>query len=64
VTGKTLTAAKAAIKKAKCAVGKVTKKSSAKVKKNRVISQKPAPGKKLAGGAKVNLVVSKGKKRS
>ncbi len=64
VTGKTLTAAKAAIKKAKCAVGKVTKKASAKVKKGRVISQKPAPGKKLAKGAKVSLVVSKGKKSS
>jgi beta-lactam-binding protein with PASTA domain len=31
------------------------------VKKGRVISQKPKPGKRLRNGAKVNLVLSKGK---
>jgi hypothetical protein len=64
VTGKMLASARAAIKKAHCSVGKVTKKASAKVKKNRVISQKPSPGKKLAKGAKVNLVVSKGRRHA
>jgi hypothetical protein len=64
VKGKTLTAAKTAIKKAHCSVGKVTKKASAKVKKNHVISQKPSPGKRLAKGSKVSLVVSKGKKHA
>jgi uncharacterized delta-60 repeat protein len=62
VKGKTLTAAKRAIRKAHCSVGKVTKAFSGKVKKGRVISQKPKPGKKLAVGSKVKLTVSKGKK--
>jgi uncharacterized delta-60 repeat protein len=63
VKGKTLTAAKKAIRKAHCSAGKVTKAFSRKVKKGRVISQKPQPGKKLAAGSKVKLKVSEGKKR-
>jgi PASTA domain-containing protein/List-Bact-rpt repeat protein len=62
VKGKKVRAAKRAIRKAHCSVGKVTKAFSAKVKKGRVISQKPKPGKKLAAGSKVKLKVSKGKK--
>ena len=41
-----------------------TKAFSDKVKKGRVISQKPRPGKKLAVGSKVKLKVSRGKKKS
>ncbi len=63
VTGKKLAAAKTAIKKAKCAVGRISKAFSRRVKKGRVISQKPAAGKTVAFGTKVNLVVSKGKRR-
>jgi beta-lactam-binding protein with PASTA domain len=59
--GKTLKAAKRMLTKAHCKPGRITKKFS-RVKKGRVISQKPKPGKHLAAGAKVNLVVSKGKK--
>ncbi len=59
--GKTLAAARDALTSAHCAAGKVTKKFS-RVKKGRVISQRPAPGTSLAAGAKVNLVISKGKK--
>ena len=59
--GKTLAAARGALTSAHCATGKVTKKFS-RVKKGRVISQRPAPGTSLAAGAKVNLVISKGKK--
>jgi len=62
VKGKKLAAAKSAIKRAHCSVGKVTKAFSARVKKGRVISQKPSPGKKLAAGSKVKLKVSKGRK--
>ena len=61
VKGKKLAAAKTAIKRAHCSVGKVRKAFSARVKKGRVISQKPAPGKRLRAGSKVNLKVSKGK---
>ena len=59
--GKMLRAAKQAIRRAHCSVGKVTKAYSAKVKSGRVISQHPKPGKKLAAGSKVKLSLSKGK---
>ena len=60
--GKKLRAAKRAIKRAHCSVGKVTRVYSTKVKKGRVISQKPKPGTKLAAGSKLSLKVSKAKK--
>lgn len=59
VVGKTLTAAKAAIKSAHCSVGAVTTAPSAKPKRT-VLAQKPKHGKRLKPHAKVNLVVSKG----
>jgi hypothetical protein len=62
VKGKKLRAAKQAIRRSHCSVGRVTRAFSTKVKKGRVISQKPKPGKKLAAGSKVKLKVSKGKK--
>ena len=61
VVGKTLAAAKKALIAAYCGVGKITKVSS-KLKKGRVVAQKPKPGKHLKNGAKVALKVSKGKK--
>jgi beta-lactam-binding protein with PASTA domain len=63
VKGKKLPAAKLAITKAHCSVGKVTRTFSKSVKKGRVISQGRKPGTTLAAGSKVNLKVSKGKKR-
>jgi uncharacterized delta-60 repeat protein len=61
--GRKLAAAKNLIKAKQCAVGKVKKKFSKKVKKGRVISQSPAAGKKVAAATKVNLGVSKGPRR-
>jgi PASTA domain/Divergent InlB B-repeat domain len=61
VKGKKLKVAKRALAKARCKPGKITRKFS-KVRKGRVISQKPKPGKHLPASAKVNLVISKGKK--
>ena len=61
VKGKTLAAAKSALTTAHCKAGKVTKKFS-KVKKGHVTSQRPKPGTNLAAGAKVKLVISRGKK--
>jgi uncharacterized delta-60 repeat protein len=60
--GKTLRAAKRALTKAHCSVGKRTRASSPKVGKGRVIASKPGAGRTLARGAKVGLQVSKGKK--
>jgi uncharacterized delta-60 repeat protein len=62
VKGKTLRAAKRALSRAHCSAGKVTKAFSAKVKKGRVISQRPRPGTNLAAGSKVKLKISKGKR--
>jgi Regulator of chromosome condensation (RCC1) repeat/PASTA domain len=60
LVGKKLAAAKRAIGKAHCAVGKVTKVSSKRVKKGRVISQKPKPSTTRPAAWQVALRVSKG----
>lgn len=59
VKRKTLTAAKKAIKKAGCTVGKVRSKKSTKVKPGRVISQSVKAGRVVKAGTKVGLTVSK-----
>jgi Divergent InlB B-repeat domain/PASTA domain len=58
--GKGLAAAKRQIKAHDCSVGKIRRAFSTKIKKGRVISQKPKAHKRLKHGAKVNLVVSRG----
>jgi hypothetical protein len=60
VVGKTLKAAKRALTRSYCAVGKVTTVASSKVKKGRVVSQKPKHGKRLKAHTKIRLVVSRG----
>jgi beta-lactam-binding protein with PASTA domain len=55
--GKKLGAAKIAIRKAHCSVGKVTKVKSTRKHRNRVLSQNPRPGTHLKKGAKVSLKV-------
>jgi alpha-tubulin suppressor-like RCC1 family protein len=63
VKGKTLAVAKRTLARANCSLGKVTRSYSTKVKKGLVISQKPSARRSLAKGAKISLVVSKGKHR-
>jgi uncharacterized delta-60 repeat protein len=60
---KALAAARSAVTRALCSVGTVKRTYSAKVGKGRVISQRPAPRTRLAELAKVNLVVSRGRRR-
>jgi hypothetical protein len=60
VKGRTLVSAENAIVKGGCAVGRVTRTKSRRVKKGRVISQSVAPGISVATSTKVSLVVSKG----
>ena len=55
-------AARSAITKADCRVGKVKRVRSKKVKRGRVISQSPKAGKSLPNLGKVNLVVSRGRR--
>jgi hypothetical protein len=57
--GKKLAAAKKALKKAHCAVGKVTKRNSGARRSGRVLSSKPRAGSKRPGGTRVVLVVGK-----
>jgi subtilisin family serine protease len=61
VVGKKLGAAKTKIKARHCRVGKIKQAASSKKKKGRVLRVRPAPGKKLKNGAKVNLTVGRGR---
>ena len=61
VLGKQLAAARRAIRKAHCSVGRVRRASSSKAT-GRVIAQSPRPGVRKPAGAKVKLVVSKGRR--
>jgi uncharacterized delta-60 repeat protein len=63
VRGKTVRAARTRLTRAHCALGRLRRTASRKVKKGRVISQSPRPGRALAARAKVNVVVSRGRKR-
>jgi PASTA domain/Divergent InlB B-repeat domain len=60
VVGRTLRAAKRALRRAYCSAGRVERVASATVKKGHVVSQKPKPHKHFKHGAKVRLVLSRG----
>ena len=61
--GKTLRAARAAIRRGSCRIGQVQRRFSSTVKAGRVVAQRPRAGARLAANARVHLVVSKGKRR-
>ncbi|MDT4919870.1 MAG: hypothetical protein QOI15_772 [Pseudonocardiales bacterium] len=56
----TLARAKSRLAAAGCKVGRVTNTNSATIKKGHVISQSPAPGKRIASTRHVSLTVSIG----
>ncbi len=58
-----LAKARRAIRRAHCSVGRIRHKVSSKVRKGRVIAQHPRRGAHRVAGAKVKLVVSKGKRQ-
>jgi hypothetical protein len=60
VKGKTLAGASASLQAAHCRTGAVRRRYSSKVRKGRVISQGVVAGTKLANGAAVSLVISRG----
>jgi len=62
VQGRPLAAARRAIRRAHCSVGRVRQVRSRRAR-GRVISQSPRPGLRRVAGTKVNLVVSKGRRR-
>ena len=59
---KTLKQARTALRRAGCAVGRVSRKRSSKVRKGRIISIRPAAGRRLKRNAKIAIVVSSGPK--
>jgi beta-lactam-binding protein with PASTA domain len=59
----TLPAAKRTIARANCRVGTIRRAYSKIVPRGRVISQKPKPGTVLPTPGKVNLIISRGRKR-
>jgi Invasin, domain 3/PASTA domain len=59
--GDRLAAAKRALRRARCTLGKVTRKASDKVAKGHVISSRPRPGTHRKRGARIAIVVSRGK---
>jgi uncharacterized delta-60 repeat protein len=61
VIGKRLAAAKRAIRRSHCALGRTRLQSSRAIPRGRVISQNPRRGTKLPAYTKINLVVSKGR---
>jgi hypothetical protein len=63
VVGLTLKRARAAIKKRHCRTGKVRRAFSSRLRTGRILAQRPKAGKRLANGARVNLVVSRGRRR-
>jgi hypothetical protein len=63
VRDKLLRAARAAIRRGGCRVGRVRMTFSSRIKAGRVVSQTPRAGARLAVGARVHLMVSKGKRR-
>jgi hypothetical protein len=62
VVGKTLTKAKAALKKGRCRTGKVSRAYSKRTRKGRVVAEQPKAGRRLPVGSKVRLVISRGQK--
>ena len=60
VRGKSLSAAKRALKTHFCSAGKIKHAASGKVRKGHVIAQHPKPGSHLRHGGKVSLTVSDG----
>jgi hypothetical protein len=62
VVGKTLARAKAMIAAGNCRMGKIARTSS-RARKGQVLSQSPAAGLILNGGTRVNLAVSRGRRR-
>jgi len=63
VVGKSLAAAKRALKQRHCRVGRVSYAYSSKRKKGTVSSQSRRPGRALARNAKVDVVLSRGRRR-
>jgi Trypsin/PASTA domain/PKD domain len=61
--GKTLAGARAALTRAHCRLGAVTRSYSATVRAGRVIRQRPAAGTRTSRGARVSIALSRGSRK-
>ena len=61
--GLTLAVAKRTLAKKGCALGRVTRAYSRRVRRGRVVQQRPGPGLRLRRGAKVAVVLSRGRRK-
>lgn len=62
VVGKSLRAARAALARARCRIGKVRRMYSRRATRGRVVSETPRAGTRMLRGSKVNLVLSRGRR--
>ena len=63
VKGKTVPAARIALARARCALGRVSRAYSRRVRKSRIISQSRRAASRHPRGTRVNVVVSRGRRR-
>jgi subtilisin family serine protease len=61
--GQTLVRAKRSLVKQGCKLGRVSKAYSRRVRRGRIVGQRPGPGLRLRRGAKIAVVVSRGRRR-
>jgi hypothetical protein len=61
--GLTLVGAKRQLTKRGCALGRLRRAYSPRVRRGRVIAQKPGPGLRLRRGAKISVVLSRGRRK-
>jgi hypothetical protein len=61
--GKTLRQARSALQRSHCRLGVIRHARSARVRRGRVLAQRPQAGNRLRGGARVNVTISAGARR-
>jgi subtilisin family serine protease len=63
VKGRTVVRARGLLSRRRCRLGRVGRAYSRRVKKSKIVSQSRRPGVRLARGTRVNVVVSRGRRR-
>jgi beta-lactam-binding protein with PASTA domain len=63
VRGKTIPAARVAFTRSRCALGRISRAYSGRVKLSRIIGQSRRAGSRHPRGTRVNVVVSRGRRR-
>jgi subtilisin family serine protease len=63
VKGKTVARARLMLRSRRCALGRASRRYSGRVRRGKIITQSRRPGVRLARGTRVNVVVSRGKRR-